>query len=361
MRSFILLASLLALAGCRGRAASDVAIGTAGPFSQNYGLMSRRGAELAVKQANAAGGVRGQRIRLVPQDDSASGAVAIRVAESFVADPSIVAVVGHVNSGAMVMASRVYDGRLAAIATAASSTELTGISRWVFRTITSDSANAIELARFASASGFRRAAILYETDAYGRGLASLLRKHFAGEIVSVDPIAADTEDLEPFVAFYKSRRPDIVIVAGTEVSGLRLLREARRQGLRTQFMGSDGWLGVVADPAAAEGAIVGAPFTPADPRPEVRAFVEAFRKEYQREPDGNAALAYDAAQLVLRAIAERGADREAVRDWLAGLTDSTAHKGVTGSVRFHLSGDRLGSGFVMTRVRGGALRIEGGA
>lgn len=345
---------------CRGTDATDIAIGTAGPFTQSYGLMSRRGAELAIKEANAAGGVRGRRLRLVPQDDSANGAVAVRVAERFVADPSIVGVVGHVNSGAMVMASHVYDERLAAVATAASSTELTGISRWVFRTITSDSANAIELARYATLAGYRRAAILYENDAYGRGLASLLRQHFAGGIVSVDPIASDGGDLEPFVAFYRLRRPDLVFVAGTEVSGIALLREARRQGLRTQFMGGDGWLGVVRDTAASQGAIVGAPFTPTDPRPEVRTFVEAFRREYQVTPDGNAALAYDAARLIVRAVTERGADRAAVRDWLAGLTEKTAFPGVTGPVRFHISGDRLGSGFVMTRVRDGALRIEHG-
>ena len=360
MRPIFPLAMVVVLAACGGRDA-EIAIGTAGPFSQNYGLMSRRGAELAVKQANAAGGIDGRRVRLVAQDDSASGAVAVRVAERFVADPSVVAVVGHVNSGAMVMASHVYDGRLAAVATAASSTELTGISRWVFRTITSDSANAIELARHATAAGFRRAAILYENDAYGRGLASLLRQHFAGEIVSVDPIASAPSDLEPFVSFYRLRRPDVVFVAGTEVSGITLLREARRQQLRTQFVGGDGWIGVAADTAAAEGVIVGTPFTPADPRPEVRAFVDAFRREYRREPDGNAALAYDAARLVLRAIDEQGTDREAVRDWLAGLTEETAFPGVTGPIRFHTTGDRLGSGFVMTRVRNGTLRVEGGA
>ena len=132
------------------------------------------------------------------------------------------------------------------------------------------------LARFATSLGHKRAAILYENNAYGRGLTDAFRRSFPGEIISIDPItdAAD-QNFEPFVSFYKLRSPEIVFVAGTEASGMALLREAKRQSLNARFLGGDGWTGIVADTAAAEGAYVGAPFTDADTRQEVRRFVEA--------------------------------------------------------------------------------------
>ena len=319
--------------------------------------MNKRGMELAVEEINAAGGVGGRPLRLLARDDEGSGARAAAIAQEFVGDPSVVAVVGHVNSGAMVAAARIYDGHLAALATTATSPDLTGISPWVFRTISSDSTNGLDMARFAKRLGRRRAAILYENNSYGRGLTESFRRNFDGTVVSVDPIAEDTSDFEPYVSYFKQRAPDVVFVAGTERSGIGFLREARRQGLRADFIGGDGWTGVVADTVASEGAYVGAPFTAQDARPEAQRFVTAYRRRYSHEPDGNAALAYDATMVLARAVAERGSDRAAVRDFLATLAERGGHAGVTGTLRFHPSGDPLGRGVVMTRIHAGSLLV----
>lgn len=356
--------ALLALAasGCGPSAADgEIVVGAAGPFHEGYGTMTLRGAQLAIDEVNARGGAGGRRLRLRPMNDSANGRRAMDVAAAFVEDRGVVAVVGHVNSGAMLMAAQVYDGHLPAVATAASSPELTGASAWAFRVISNDSANALEMARYASQRGYRRAVVLYENDAYGRGLAALFRRNFSGEVLSSDPIAASDTDLEPFVAYYRKRQPDLVFVAGTEASGRVVLAEARRQGLRADFMGGDGWVGVTADTAAAEGAIVAAPFTPTDPRPGVRDFVAAFRKAHGRDPDAFAALGYDAAMTIARGIQAVGPDREGLRDWLAALDAAHPVDGVTGPVAFQGNGDRLGRGIVMTRVRSGALRVEAGS
>jgi branched-chain amino acid transport system substrate-binding protein len=277
------------------------------------------------------------------------------VAQELVANADVIAVVGHVTSGAMVSAAKVYDGNLAAIATSATTPDLTGISRWVFRVSSSDSINGQEIARFATALGRKRAAIIYENDSYGRGLAEAFRRGFPGEIVAVDPIAADPGDLEPYIAWYKRRAPDVVVGIGVETSGLALLREAHRQGLNAAFIGGDGWTGIITDTVAAEGAYVGTPFTVADPRAEVQRFVDAFQRRFGRLPDSDAALAYDATRLIVTAIRERGADRAAVRDYLATFSARAAFHGVTGEIRFRADGDRERSAYVMTRVRRGWL------
>jgi branched-chain amino acid transport system substrate-binding protein len=136
-----------------------------------------------------------------------------------------------------------------------------------------------------------------------------------------------------------------------------VLREARRQGFQADFLGGDGWTGLVVDTAASNGVYVGAPFTAEDPRPEAQRFVRAFRQKYQQIPDGNAALAYDATRLVAAAIEAAGPDRARVRDWLANLDEASAFRGVTGEIRFEADGDPVGKSFVMTRIAKGLLTV----
>jgi branched-chain amino acid transport system substrate-binding protein len=355
------LAALLVL-GCAAERA-PVLIGSAGPWDQSYGEMNKRGIDLAIDEINARGGVRGRPLQVVYRDDAGDGSKAAAVAGEFVANPAIVAVVGHVTSGAMVAAARVYDQGLPAISTTASSPDLSGISPWVFRVISSDSANGQDIARFVRRLGFRRASILYENNAYGRGLADAFRRGFGGDVLSTDPIPSDGDaDYEPFVAFLRARQPDVVFVAGMQPSGTAILREARKQGLRSAFIGGDGWTPLALDTATADGAYVGAPFSAEDSRPEAQRFVQAFRARYHASPDGNAALGYDATMLLARAIAEAGTSRRAVRQWLTALGTEWSFPGVTGTIRFREGGDVVGKGFVMTQIRGGALipvRLDG--
>lgn len=358
-RAIGLVLCATALSACDGPG-RPYTIGVAGPWKLSQGRNTRLGITLALREINEKGGVRGHPLQLREADDEADGRQAAQVAQQFVDDASISAVIGHVTSGAMVAAAKVYDGHLSAVATSASSPDLTGISRWAFRVISSDSVNGAEIARFASRLGRRRALILYENDNYGRGLADAFRRGFSGEILSVDPIAADTTDAELFVSFIKLRQPDIVFVAGLAPSGLALLTEARRQGLKMDFMGGDGWKSLARFADVAEGAYVGTPFTPADPRPAAQRFVAAFRAANAGvEPDGNAALGYDATMVVAAALAAVGPNRIRVRDWLAGFVEPL--DGVTGPIHFLPSGDPSGKTFTVARVRrDGTLGVAGG-
>lgn len=359
----VLIASLVLVTSC-GKGATSYSIGAAGPWKEGYGLMSRRGIDLAVDEINRTGGINGAQLKIVARDDEASGSRAATIAQEFVGNPDIVAVVGHVNSGAMLAASRIYDGQLTAVATTASSPDLTGVSKWTFRVISSDSLNGVTLARFASRIGgtnetLKYASVLYENDAYGRGLADAFRRAFRGTIVSFDPIGEDVNP-EPFVSYLKMKAPGIVFVAGREGSALNLLREARRQGFEAVFIGGDGWQGVVADPIAAAGAYVGTSFNAEDADPAVRRFVQAFETRYQVKPDAFAALAYDATRLVAAALTKNGGTRRGVRDYLASLEAAKPFEGVTGPVYFNSSGDPIGMGFHVAQVISGTL-VSGGA
>jgi branched-chain amino acid transport system substrate-binding protein len=352
---------LSVMCGCSRPQDGAIVLGAAGPWNEGYAMMNRRGIDLALEEINESRRSGGDTVAIVYRNDEGSGARAAAIAQEFVADPRIVAVVGHVNSGAMVAAAKVYDGQLPAVATTASSPALTGISSWTFRVISSDSVNGIKMANFAMQLGRRRVAILYENNSYGRGLTDAFRRNFKGQIVSLDPMQEGSQNFEPYVAYYRSRQPDLVFIAGTDGSGLSFLREARRQQLRADFLGGDGWTGVAGDTANAEGVYVGTPFSSDDPRPEVQRFVAAFRAKFNMTPDHNASLAYDATRLLVSAVDRAGRDRRGVRDFLRGLNERTAFRGVSGPIRFGPDGDPVGSGVLITRIQRGVLKVaEGG-
>ena len=352
--------ALLTLAACASNGKDPYVVAAAGPWKQGYGLQNLQGIQLAVEEINKAGGINGHVLQVINRDDDGDGAQAAKIAQQFVDNRRISAVIGHVNSSGMLSAAHVYDGELAAVATSATSPDLTGISSWVFRVISSDSLNGIALANFASKFGQRgtaSVAVLYENNTYGRGLADSFRRSFHGEIVSLDPINADLPSAEPYIAFLKTRKPKLVFVAGRVASGLKILQEAKRQGFSPIFVGGDGWQGILADTATSEGTYIGMSFTPEDPAPPARAFVAAFKKKFNTTPDAHAALAYDATKLIAQALKEAGPDRKAVRNYLRSLNRETAYAGLTGPAYFEDTGDPVGMRFRLLKAHNGALTV----
>jgi branched-chain amino acid transport system substrate-binding protein len=363
MRRTLLPALALTLAACSDSGSYTLA--AAGPWTEGYGIQNKLGLELAVNEINSAGGINGHRLDLVERDDKADGAVATSIAEEFVRTPKISAVIGHVNSSGMLAAAQVYNGELPAVATSATSPDLTGISSWSFRVISSDSLNGIALANFASQmpgpiGGPPVAAVLYENNTYGRGLADSFRRAFRGTIVSIDPIDADLTDAEPYISYLKARQPQIVFIAGRVPSGTVILREAKRQNVQAEFVGGDGWQGIAPDTSISEGVYIGMSFTPEDTTAAARTFVSNFERRFHSIPDAHAALAYDATMLLAQALRDRGPDRRAIRDYLAGLTAKTAYPGLTGRIWFEKTGDPVGIRFKVLRVHNGLLTLRGG-
>ena len=154
--SMLLVSCSAALISCTGGGPPVITLGAAGPWKAGYGRMNRLGIELAVAEMNAHGGLQGRKIEVIERDDDGNGGKAAEIAEEFVDNHTISGVIGHVNSGAMVAAAKVYDNHLVALATTASSPDLTGISPWIFRVISSDSTNGRDIARFATRLGRQR-------------------------------------------------------------------------------------------------------------------------------------------------------------------------------------------------------------
>ena len=200
-----------------------------------------------------------------------------------------------------------------------------------------------------------RAAVLYENDAYGRGLTRAFRDGFDGTVVVSEPVDENPKSLEPYVAYLKQLKTDVVFSVSLERTGLELLQEAKRQNLGAAFVGGDAWTGIVANATVAEGAYVGIPFTDADPRPSVRTFVEKFRARWGTSPAQDGTMAYDATNLLIQALADGARTRAGVRTYIASLTAEHPYQGITGPISFSAGGDPSVTPLVLTRVHSGAL------
>ncbi len=358
-----ILPLIFAAAAC-GSGEQPVVFGAAAPLEASYGASMRQGAELAQQEINSSGGIRGRLLELRFRDDGADPQAAPAIAQEFYADPDVVAVVGHVNSGTMTAAAFIYQQGLPAVATSATSPGISRLGEWIFRVASSDSANAVALA--SHARGFATpTAILYENDDYGRGLADSFRSALAAagtRVVQSDPYLDSTEDLTPYLQRLQRLNVGFVFIAGLEEGAARIIRQAQQVGLDARFLGGDGVEGLMEMGPEFNGTRVGLLYHP-DASPAARAFAERFRGAYGREPDSFAALGYDATKLLARAANEAGPDRRSIRSYLAGLGrdgGQPAFEGVTGAIRFDLNGDPEGKAFAVGVIRNGTIQLDGG-
>lgn len=355
-----LLVAAAALAACDA-SPPPVVLGVAGPFATAYGGSMRQGVELAAREVNAAGGIEGRPLELRFVDDDANPDAAVRAAQSLYDEPEVVAVVGHVNSGAMLHAGTVYGRGLPAVATSATSVLISRLGDWVFRVAPSDSVNSVALARVAGGAD-RPVAILYQNEDYGRGLAFGFHQALvdAGRRpLSMDPYLPTTADFRPFLERMKMRGVGVLLIAGMESEAARIIDQARGVGLEAEFIGGDGLEGLAEMGPAYEGTRVGVLFHP-DASPAAAAFAAQFRGTYGREADSFAALGYDATRLLAQALRQAGPDRAAVRDYLAavGTGGNPAFQGVSGTIRFDANGDPVGKDFAVGVIRDGRIVLE---
>ena len=344
------------------RGQGDIVLGVAWPWQARREIQFGAGLDMAVAEINARGGIRGRRLRLERKDDHESTDEGRAVAQTFAADPTVVAVIGHLQSYVSVPASAIYDNAgLVMLAPAATDPELTaqGYHR-VFRATFTDKAVGHEMADFAARRGYRRVAIEYVRSTYGRDLANAFEEHAADvgiTVVARQSYGADQvtrQTFETTVRDWQRLGLDAVFLAGEVPSAAYFIAEARRQHLELPIFGGDA-LGSPALVAiagqAAEGTVVPSVFHPDEPRPAVQHFTSEFRRRFGTLPDAGSALGYDAVQLLATAISRaQSAEPDQIAAALHAMRNWT---GVTGRVRFDSAGDLTEKEIVKMVVRDG--------
>ena len=352
------------LLGCH-QASGPVRIGLALSLHEAGTAPMRLAAELAVREINTAGGIKGRPLELIERDDYSDQDSAVAAA-NYLYRSDAVAAIGGAYSGMTLAAAPIYNGGrqpLVQLSPSASSPLLTQAGEFTFRLCPSDLAYGASLASFARAQGYRRAAIIYVNDEYGRGIRRTFVDEFTkggGQIVDMAPFLASSPDVGAYIdrlAFRKQAQ--VVILAANQEEGLPALRQLRQAKLNLPILAGDGMVGAErTNPGLMEGVLVSSAYLVGDTGARNRTFVAAYRQTNPDAgpPDQGAAATYDAVYLLARIIAEAGPDRGAVRKALSdvGLT-RPAFDGVVGRVSFDSAGDAPSLAVQIGVARGGVL------
>jgi len=201
------------------------------------------------------------------------------------------------------------------------------------------------------------AALLFDSDnVYSTGLAKYFGVTFeslGGKVLAWESYTAEVTDFRPILNQIATNNPDILYLPDyySKVNGIA--EQALEIGMKTIFMGGDGWDSADLNMAALDGGYFTNHFSPEDPRPEVQTFVQAYQAAYGTTPDALAALGYDSAHILLQAMAEAGtvSDPAAV----ARALESGAFNRVTGLITFDAQHNPVKHGVIL-RVENGAFR-----
>ncbi len=328
----------------------------------------QRAAELAVAEINSRGGVLGRQIQLRIRDDSASEGTALRIAQDYLEDEQVVAIIGHLNSAPSRAAAQLYlaaDDPPPMISPSASSPDLTGVSPFFFRVCPSDLNFGQQLARYAyEVLAARRAGVIYSNDDYGRGVRRTFVAEFArlgGTVVQQDPYLPRIGSSEPYLTRLRTSGGVDALVLGTDYAGAEVvLRDRAQLGLPWLTIGSDGLSGVEGLGSLSEGVRIASAYLPDRPGDRNTEFVAAYGRAFPGQyPDHRGAGAYDIVHLIVRAIERVGTELRDIRDYIAlvGGTEP-AFEGVTGRIAFDRFGDVPAKPVVIGVVRSGKLVTE---
>jgi len=345
MRPLLLVFALLLALASLPTARADIIIATAGPMAGTnaaFGEEVRRGAELAVDDINAAGGVNGERLVLLVEDDACDPRKAAEVAAKFI-EAGAIFIAGHFCSGASMPAAKLYaDAGVVLMSPASTNPKLTDEGGWnVFRTVARDDAQG-DAAAGVIATHFagKKVAIVRDKAAYGAALAARFSAALpAGtEIVLDETYASDSKEFGDLALRLTSAGPEVVYLAGAYPEAAQIVRAMREAGSEAQFIGADSLLREKFYAIAKESAAgTLASFAPDPMRlPAAQGLVRRFvAKGYQ--PEGATLYTYAAVQAFAAAAqATGGTDGRQIASWLRqGHAIATA----VGEISFDAKGD----------------------
>ncbi|MGH7829885.1 MAG: branched-chain amino acid ABC transporter substrate-binding protein, partial [Candidatus Binatia bacterium] len=307
------------------------------------------GAQLAVEQAVGRFRALGFELRFVPYDDQAKPEVGVANARSIVADPDILLVVGHWNSGVALPSSDIYkEAMLAMISPANTHPDITdrgypNVSRICGR----DDVQGPVGARFAAADlKVKSVYIVHNKTFYGQGIADTFReeaKKLGLKILGYEG-TEDRANFAPLIIPMSARKPDLVYFGGEYPQGGLLLKQMREKGVAATFMGPDGTdspeMVKIAGPA-----VVGSYYTTVAAPGASPDFAKKFKQRFRKDVEAWAMYGYDAAAVGLKAveqaIREQGGKKPNRSQVASSVRKVKNFKGVTGSITFDAKGDPI--------------------
>lgn len=333
---------------------------------QPWGIDSMRGAQLAVKEFNDAGGKDGKMVELIVEDTGSKPEGGKSATEKLVGKDKVLAVVGEVASGITIPAGQVcQENGVPIVAVGATRVDLTQKGGAIFRACFTDNFQGAAMAKFAYDDlGLRKMAILTDRKLpYSTGLSEVFGKafkSFGGEIVIEEFYESGNVDFKAQLTNIKAKSPDGMFCSGyfTEIGPIA--RQRLAAGLNVPMLGGDGWDSTTLIDAGGEG-IYGGYFLNhyhnSEQRPAVQKFVSAFKAAYKQDPaTAMGALGYDATGVVLDAIKRAPSmDSAAI---LKAISETKNFPGVSGDITIGADGNAEKPALVLQVEKGGFKAVK---
>jgi ABC-type branched-subunit amino acid transport system substrate-binding protein len=323
---------------------SEIRIGFLGPLydhpDQVLGNRMLHGAQLAIDEANAAGGYCGKPFKLMLHNDSAIWGASSNEVVKMVYDENVWAMFGSISSDTTHIALRVTLKAETPVVNSASTdpTIPETIIPWYFTDIQDDRVQGYTLARHIYTElGLKRVAILRVNDRYGRFGVVKFRdasRRLGHPVVIEQKFMPGDTDFRRQLGVIQDSRVDAIVIWADIGPAAAILQQMHELGMKQRAFGSHRTIGDelvrLAGPAA-EGFEAVYPYDPTQRNQKWLDFNSRFDARYHEKPDHFASLAYDAMQILLQSICRAGLNRGRIRDALTGVEN---YKGVTGQMMF---------------------------
>lgn len=301
----------------------------------DYGADFKAGAVMAEEEINARGGIKGRPIQLVYGDSKNQVRDGVAEFRRLAAVENLPAIISTMSGVVIPQFPISRETETPMMCVGAVAPEIRKGGPTVFSNFPLADDEEREIAEYAfNKLGFKKAAIVYENSAYGKGLSSIFIESFkklGGEIVAEEVIEKGGRDFRSQMTRVASTQPPLIVTYAYYAEAGLIVRQAAELGIKAQFIShgsvQNAAFADIAGPAA-NGFISGAPRWDEDSQ-AVKTFTENYRKKYGKAPDLYGPYFYDAVQLFASAIERGGYDRKAITTALKATKD---YPGVTGKL-----------------------------
>ncbi|MEK6627093.1 MAG: ABC transporter substrate-binding protein [Bdellovibrionota bacterium] len=349
-----------------------------GSYSSNtgatatFGVFQLHGAQMAIEEINAKGGINGKKIKHINYDNKSDGDETLAVVNRLISQDKVVAIMGEATSGRSKIGGQVaQQNKVPMLTSSATNTEVTKIGNYIFRACFIDPFQGMVMAKFMTENlKLKKAAILRDIkNDYSVGLSDIFAqklKAAGGEVVTDIAYQEGDIDFKSQLTAIKAKNVEAIFVPGYYNEVALIAKQAKELGMSMPLLGGDGWSSPKLFEIAKEainGNYFSNHYTTESTDPKTQNFVKDFKAKYKEDADVMAALAYDAVYLMAEAIknaktttAEDKRDetvklqefRDSIRDELAKIKD---FHGVTGKMSMDANRDAIKSA-VVVQVQG---------
>lgn len=349
------LLALAASAACLAHAA-DIKIGVAEALSggaAQYGIAISNGFKLAADEINAAGGVNGNKLQLVIEDEQGKKEEGINVFKKLIFQDKVIMVFGPTLSNSAQAADPIAQAaKTVVFGTSNTADGITSIGDHVFRNSVTEADVLPETIKMAvKKANVKKVAVMYGSDdVFTKSGYDNFKKALEDlkiPVTTTETFAKGDVDFKAQLTKIKATNPDAIVLSALQAEGAPVMVQARQMGLNVPFIGGNGMNSVkVFDLAKekADGLYVGSPWSIENQSEANRKFVVAYTSKFKTAPDQFAAQAYDALNIAAQALkgvklsGDLAADRAALRNALPAVK----WNGATGAFQFRRATDKAG-------------------